>query len=60
MDLKDYKDVEIFQEFKRRFNHSCLYSWQISSILTAIGLDRIKTHLKELNLAVRKYNFKQE
>ena len=48
------KDVEILTEFKKRFDKSCLYSWQISSLLTVIGIEHLKTHLKELGYRIVK------
>lgn len=47
-------DVELLQEFKKRFNGSCLYEMYTNSVLDAIPLDRIKRFLDEKDLKVIK------
>ena len=56
MGLKEIKDGDILKEFRQRFDGSVLYSWQISSLLTIIGIEHIKIFLKEIGFRVVKIN----
>lgn len=47
MELKEYKNVEILKEFKRRFDNSVLYGIEISRLLNVIGGDCIKEYVKQ-------------
>lgn len=46
--LKDYSDVEILNEFARRFKNTVLADWQYTTLLEIIGPKFIRKYLRSL------------